>query len=106
MVRQCYAPGEEASFNRVYRLLAAEAHRQGLAPETLRAWKRADAALRSTHLDHLILVKAAVDKHIPPNVAEDNGHDPVNIESPYEMLSTVFYGDGIHWGDSRTVIDS
>lgn len=106
MLRQFYAADEEASFKRAHDLVGREAHREGLAPDVLKSWRRANAVLRRTHLDHLILVQAAANKLIPPTVVEGNGHEPDRIAPPEQMLSAVFYGDAIHWGNSRTVIDS
>jgi hypothetical protein len=105
MFRQCYSPDELASFKRVYDIVSREAHGAGLPPETMRAWKGAHNKMRGTHLDHLILVRANEDGLIGPHVVEGNAFEPGKADSPKQMLSTIFYGDAIHWGDNRTVID-
>lgn len=106
MFRQCYAPDEPASFKRAYDLVARETHRQERDGEPLKTWRRAHADLRRTHLDHLILVQAATDGHVPQHLAERNASHPSELDSPQQMLSALFYGDSIHWGDQRPVIEA
>jgi hypothetical protein len=103
MLRQCYAPTELASFQRVYNLVAREVDRE--AGKTLKAWRRTHAALRHEHLDHLILVEAAGQALVPAHLAERNASLPSETDSPEQMIGTMFYGDTIHWGDRRTVIE-
>jgi hypothetical protein len=69
MLRQCYSHNELASFTRVAKLVSREMHRAGLDDlQTLMAWRKAHATLRHTHLDHLILVQAAADAHVPQHL--------------------------------------
>jgi hypothetical protein len=105
MLRQCYSSKEAASFKRTYDLLAKAARDDPAALETLKNWRRAHNMLRVNHVDHLILVRAAEVGLVSPHVARDNGHQPDKVESPETMLSTVFYGDVIHWGNRRTALD-
>jgi hypothetical protein len=105
MFRQCYSPDELASFKRVYDVVSREAHGAGMPPETMRTWKGAHNKMRGTHLDHLILVRANEDGVVGPHVVKGNAFDPEKAKSPGQMLSTIFYGDAIHWGDNRTVIE-
>jgi len=105
MFRQCYSPDEQTSFKRVYDLVGREAHRAGLPRETLRAWRGAHNKIRGTHLDHLILVRANELGIIGPHVVAGNAFDPDKTKSPEQMISTILYGDAIHWGDHRTVIE-
>lgn len=106
MLRQFYTPEELASFTRVSGLLIREMRLEGRELETMKAWRRAHAQLRQTHLDHLILVQAAADGHVPTHLGEQNAFHPSSIDSPQLMISTVFYGDAIHWGDHRSVIEA
>ncbi len=105
MLRQCYARKEEASFDRAYGLVAREVNRVRGASPTLKAWRQAHATLRANHLDHLILVVAAADGHVPEHLAERNASHPSQNSSPNEMIAAMFYGDTIHWGDGRRIID-
>ena len=57
-------------------------------------------------LDHLILKQAHKDGHIGAHVVNGNGHEPGKIASPAEILLAVFYGDAIHWGSHRSVIEN
>ena len=66
MLRQGYSHDEEACFKRAYDLLGREIHRSAGDIATLKAWRRAHATLRSTHLDHLIIVRAAADGLVAP----------------------------------------
>lgn len=81
-------------------------HRHGVDLQTLKVWRRAHATLRHTHLDHLILVQAAADKHVPQHLAERNASHPSETDSPEQMIATIFYGDSIHWGERRAVIEA
>jgi hypothetical protein len=106
MLRQCYAPGEAASFKRVHSMVAREVHRDGQDSESLKAWKRAHAAMRHSHLDHLIVTRAASEGLVPSQVAERNSAHPSQTDSPEQMISAIFYGDSIHWGEERTAIEA
>lgn len=107
MFRQCYSPEENASFKRIHDLLGREAHKAGLRRETLRAWKGAHNRMRGSHLDYLILARAAELDLIRKGTAENSGWHPDRVNmSPEQMLSTIFYGDAIHWGTQRTVVDA
>lgn len=107
MFRQCYSPQEEASFKRAYDLIGREAHRAGIDPQTLRAWKGAHAGMRRDHLDYLILKRASELGLVPPGVADHSKFGPQrHLDSPEQVLSTIFYGGAIHWGRHRTVVDS
>ena len=106
MFRQCYSPHEPASFKRAYDLVARAMHYQGREPQILRAWHRAHATLRRTHLDHLILVRAASEGHVPEYLTARNTSHPSQVDPPWRMIETVFYGDAIHWGDKRTVLEA
>jgi len=105
MFRQCYSPEELASFKRVYDLVSREAHNAGLSRETLRAWRGAHNGMRAKHLDHLIIVRANADGLAPDNLVARNASHPDTSKSPEQMLSTIFYGEAIHWGDKRSVIE-
>jgi hypothetical protein len=105
MFRQCYAPDELASFKRVWDLVARELHRLGADMGPLKEWKKAHARLRRVQLDDLILVQAAARGHVPEHVGRPH-ETPSPQDSPEQLLSTVFYGDAIHWGDRRTVIET
>jgi hypothetical protein len=106
MFRQFHTPEELASFTRISGLLTREMRLEGRELESLKAWRRAHATLRQTHLDHLILVQAAADGHVPQHLSERNASHPSSIDSPQLMINTVFYGDAIHWGDQRSVIEA
>ena len=106
MFRQCYSAQEAASFKRAHDLLAKASQGDPQCLEILKAWRRAHIALRTTHVDHLILVRAAEVGLVSAGLAQENGHHPDTVESPETMLSTVFYGDAIHWGNRRTALDS
>lgn len=106
MLRQCYSGQEAASFKRAYDLLAKVSRDDPERLEILKAWRRAHVALRITHVDHLIIVRAAEAGLVSPALVRENGHHPDAIESPETMLSTVFYGDAIHWGNRRTALDA
>lgn len=106
MLRQCYSSQEPASFKRAYDLLAKAARDDPLALDTLKNWRRAHNSLRVNHVDHLILVQAAEAGLVAPHLAQGNGHHPEKVESPETMLSTIFYGDIIHWGNRRTALDA
>jgi hypothetical protein len=105
MLRQCYSPDESASFKRVYDLLGREMNRQGRDQAPLRGWRGTHGQLRALRLDHLILVQAARDKIVPGHLAEDNASHPSHADSPEQMLSAIFYGDSIHWGTKRSVLE-
>ena len=106
MFRQFYAPDEAASFKRAYDLVAREIHRQGRDPQPVKAWRGAHAKLRRTHLDQLILTQAAADGQVSEQVADGSSFHPSEIDAPQQMISAIFYGDSIHWGDKRSVIES
>ena len=107
MLRQFYSHDELASFTRVAKLVSREMHRAGLDDlQMLTTWRKAHATLRHTHLDHLILVQAAADAHVPQHLADDNAFHPNSIVSPELMISAIFYGDAIHWGDQRSIIEA
>jgi hypothetical protein len=106
MFRQCYSPMEPASFKRAYDVLEREIHRQGTDLSQLKAWRGAHGQLRATRLDHLILVQAARDGIVPTDLAKDNASHPSHADSPEVMLSAILYGDAIHWGDKRAVIEA
>jgi hypothetical protein len=106
MLRQFYSHDELASFTRAAKLVSREMHGEGRDLEALKAWRKTHAALRHTHLDHLILVQAAADAHVPQHLAEDNAFHPDSVDSPELMISAIFYGDAIHWGDQRSVIEA
>lgn len=106
MFRQFYSSQEAASFKRAYDLLAKVARGDPPALDTLKVWRRAHNALRVNHVDHLIFVRAAGAGLMPPHLAHDSGHHPDKVESPETMLSTVFYGDAIHWGNRRSELDA
>jgi hypothetical protein len=106
MLRQCYSPNEDASFNRVHNLVSREVRKTGGDTAVLKTWRQAHAALRGTHLDHLILVRAAAEGLVPEAVAARNGYSPSQVESPQVMLGALFYGDAIHWGDQRGMIEA
>ena len=57
-------------------------------------------------MDHLILVQAALDEHVPKHLAERNASHPSQIEPPEQLIAALFYGDSIHWGEKRTVIEA
>jgi hypothetical protein len=101
MFRQCYAPDEEASFARAHDLVAREVHRVGGETEIRKAWRRAHATLRHTHLDHLVLVRAVADKWVPEHLAERNASHPSQTDSPEQMIATLFYGDATGATDER-----
>jgi hypothetical protein len=106
MFRQCYSPDENASFKRIYDLVGREAHKAGLSPETLRAWKGAHNRMRGSHLDYLILARAAQLNLVRIGVAENSMWHPDRVQmSPEQRLSTILYGDVIHWGTQRTVVE-
>lgn len=105
MFRQAYAPCELASFDTTAKLLNRETHRRGGDTTTIAKWRHAQATLRHTHLDHLILVKAARDGHVPADLADRNASHPATTESPEQLLSAILYGDLIHWGDKRSVLE-
>lgn len=105
MFRQAYSPSEEASFSKIWKLLAREARRSDGDAATLQAWHRAHGQLRSYHVDHLALVQAANDGHVPKHKADSNAFHPDSIGSPEMLLSTVFSGGTIHWGRTRSVIE-
>jgi hypothetical protein len=105
MLRQCYSPDEPASFKRAYDLVARETNRQGRDQAPLSTWRGAHGRLRAYRLDHLILVQAAGDRVVPEHLAADNASHPSQTDSPDQMLSAVFYGDSIHWGGKRSVIE-
>jgi hypothetical protein len=106
MFRQFYAPDEAASFKRAYDLVAREMHRLGRDPQPVTTWRGAHAKLRHAHLDHLILVQASADGHVSDRVAEGSSFHPSETDAPQQMISAIFYGDSIHWGDKRSVIES
>ena len=106
MFRQFYASDEAASFKRAYDLVAGEMHRQGRDPRPVKAFRGAHAKLRHTHLDHLILTQAAADGYVSEHVADGSSSHPSEIDAPQQMISAIFYGDSIHWGDKRSVIES
>jgi hypothetical protein len=106
MLRQCYDHDEGASFSRAYKLVASEANRANLDLQFFRSWKRAERTLRVEHLDHLILKKAHKNGHIGAHVVNGNAHEPGKMATPADMLLTVFYGDAIHWGSHRSVIET
>lgn len=106
MLRQCYSPQEPASFKHAFGLVASKVREDENRLNSLKRWKQAHGALRRFHIDHLILSRAATDGLVSPYLAKENGHNPSAIDSPELMLSAVFYGDAIHWGDRRTVIES
>jgi hypothetical protein len=107
MFRQCYAPAENASFKRVYDLVGREAHKAGVPPDILRAWKGAHNRMRGRHLDYLILSRAAEVDLIRKGVAENSGWHPDRVQmSPEQMIATIIYGDVIHWGTQRNVVDA
>ena len=63
--------------------------------------------MRGRHLDYLILFRAAELDLIRKGTAENSGWHPDRVHmSPQQMLSTIFYGDAIHWGTQRTVVDA
>jgi hypothetical protein len=105
MLRQFDSPDELASFERAYDLLSREMHREGRDLQPLKEWRKAHAKLRNSHLDHLILVQAAADAHVPKHLAERNAFHPDSVDSPELMIAAIFYGDAIHWGDRRSVIE-
>jgi hypothetical protein len=50
---------------------------------------------------------AMLDWHWRKGTAENSGWHPDRVHmSPQQMLSTIFYGDAIHWGTQRTVVDA
>jgi hypothetical protein len=104
MLRQFYSPAEKASFKRAHDLLTRELRRQGTDLRNLATWRGAQGRLRHTHLDHLILVRAAQDGLVPQHLTERNAHHPDQLDSPEQMLSAIFYGDSIHWGERREVV--
>jgi hypothetical protein len=106
MLRQCYSHDELASFTRLAKLVSREMHRDERDLAGLKAWRTAHATLRHTHLDHLILVQAAADGHVPQHLTERNASHPESAVSPELMMSAIFYGDAIHWGDQRSVIEA
>jgi hypothetical protein len=106
MLRQCYSPDEDASFKRAYDLVSREVHAAGSELAVIKAWRRVHAALRTTHLDHMILVKAAADGLVPQAIGARNAHSPGEINPPQAMIGAMFYGDAIHWGDRRSVIEA
>lgn len=107
MLRQCFSPEENASFKRVYDLIGRESHAAGVSTEVLRQWKGAHNRMRGIHLDYLILARAAELKLVGKGVPENSGWHPHRVQSsPEQKLSTMFYGDVIHWGNQRTVVDS
>jgi hypothetical protein len=105
MFRQCYAPGEQASFKRVCDLISREADKSGLPREAVGSWKAAQNKMRQTHLDHLILERGLADGLMEPYWSKRNVFEPGTVDSPEQLLSAIFYGDAIHWGDTRTVLD-
>jgi hypothetical protein len=107
MLRQCYSPDEAASFKRVYDLVGREANRGGFDPMVLRVWKSAHAGMRRYHLDYLNLRRASELGLVPKGTADHSKGSPEShADSPEQILSTIFYGDAIHWGRHRTVVDS
>lgn len=107
MLRQCYAPEEEASFMRCYHLISREVHRAGIDPQNLQAWKGAQGKMRGYHLDYLILRQAAESGLVPQHLPERSAFAPDGQEdSPEQVLSKIFYGGAIHWGRHATVVDS
>jgi len=80
MLRQFYSNDEPASFKRAYNLLSRELNRESRDLKPLKAWRKAHATLRHTHLDHLILVQAAAHGHVPQRLSEENGFHPSAID--------------------------
>lgn len=98
MFRQCYSPEENASFKRIHDLLGREAHKAGLPRETLRAWKGAHNRMRGSHLDYLILARAAELDLFRKGTAENSGCIPIESTchrsrcSPRSSMATQSIG--------------
>jgi hypothetical protein len=54
----------------------------------------------------MILAKAAADGLVPQAIGARNAHSPGEIDPPESMIGAMFYGDAIHWGDRRSVIEA
>jgi hypothetical protein len=53
----------------------------------------------------MILAKAAAEGRVPEAIGARNAHSPGEIDPPHAMIGAMFYGDAIHWGDRRSVIE-
>jgi len=54
----------------------------------------------------MILATAAADGLVPQAIVARNAHSPGTIDSPQIVIGAMFYGDTIHWGDRRSVIEA
>lgn len=105
LFRQLFNPKDEASFVKVRNVIGRAAHEHGAdaAQAMLTSWKRAEAALLSTHMDRM---KAEVAKKMArgrdPIIASETGHRMWVEEdvTPNELIRAYFYGDALHWGES------
>jgi hypothetical protein len=109
-LRQCYIPDEEASFSRVRKVLAVRVHALGDAAleDTLKKWRRAQAALRRQALEELIQERLVEEGVMPAESPGPDGNVSSNIvrapTSPDQLLRAYWFADLIHWGDQRKAL--
>ena len=98
--RQFYSSEEDASFDRVRGYLIREA-KNTPAFDPIKAWSKVGGRLKTTHLEHLVLLGLAARGDIPKAVAAESTHDPEKVDNPQILISKQLYGDLVHWGDKR-----
>ena len=67
----------------------------------LRYWRPVHGKLLQQRIEAIVARKSLISQGAHPSIPV-----PFENESPSELLSTFFYGDVIHWGDSRPKHDA
>lgn len=104
LFRQFDAKKERASFlqaQRILRVSNAEAHDTHVEGRRahLTAWGKARGHLRGKSLRVRVGQKLVEQGRMPPGIPGEDGM------SPEQLISAYQYGDLIHWGDKREIVD-
>lgn len=104
LLRQCSEPGEAASYRRVHNIVWRAAERTGDTRrnhrlEALREWFAALKVLRKKSVDQLVRDRLVRDEGATVFASQE-------AHSPMDLLHMYSYGDLIHWGDNRTILET
>jgi hypothetical protein len=104
LLRQVFHPGEEASFDRIRRILGRAAHETDAAAarEVLGAWRDAHRTLLNEHLRALIETMAR-NRGLLSEVTDSHGARLLVSESisPRTLVDAYLNGDQLHYGEGR-----
>jgi hypothetical protein len=105
LFRQFDDPNEPASFSRVLKVLS-RVNELANDPATverrarLKAWRVARGRLEGTTLKVLVGQKLRDEGRMPPGIPGEGDMSPMMLISKYQ------YGEMIHWGDERSVLEA